>query len=180
MALSEVLRIGAANVEVDAYGGAFTSAFDMGKTSEDGIAIEYQADTKEVASAQDITIEEVFMIAEKMSMKFALKAHKMENLAYSFGHPTSDIVDNSTASPKNKELIFGGRRTFTPMAIRLKVLQPDSTSLYDIFILFRAIFVGAFNQTFTIKNERYIPCELKALGDSANSGKLGKIQSEYV
>ncbi len=180
MALSEVLRIGAGQIEVDTYGGSFGTPFDMGKTSEDGIAIEYSVDLKKVPSAQDITIEEIFMIAEEMTWKFALKAHKMENLAYSFGHPTSDVVDNSTASPKNKELVFGGRRTFTPMAIRFKTLQPDSTTLYDILYLYRAVFIAAYNQTFTIKNERYIPIELHALGDSANSGKLGKFQSEYV
>jgi hypothetical protein len=177
---SKVLRIGAGTVEVDAYGGSFASATDLKKTSEDGITIEYSVDKKMVPSAQDITIEEIFMISESLTMKFALKEHTLENLAYSFGHPTSDVVDDAVSSPKNRSLIFGGRRTFTPVAIRIKTLIPDSTTLYDHLILFRAIFVPAFSQVMTIKNERYVPCELNALGDSSNSGKLGKVISEYV
>jgi len=180
MALSETLRVGAGTVEVDDYGGDFTSAFDMGNTSEEGIKINYTVDVKKVASAQSITIDEVFMIAEELELEFALKAHKMENLAYSFGHPTTDISDQSTTTPYYYELEFGARRVFTPMAIQISTLQPESTTLYDHFVLYRAVFVAAFNQAFTIKNERYIPCKVQALGDSDNSGKLGYFRSEYT
>lgn len=181
MAFSEVLRIGAGNVKVDAYGGAFSgSEFDTGKTDEGGISFEYSSELKKVASAQDITIDELFMTAEELMLKFALKSHKMENLAYSWGHPVSDVVDDAVSTPKKKTLTFGARRTFTPVALQLKILQPDSATLYDIITIFRGVFVGAFNQVFTIKNERYIHCEVHCLGDATNSGKMGKIVSEYA
>ena len=41
MAMDEGLRIGAGTVEMDAYGGDFSSPTDLGKTSEEGINIEF-------------------------------------------------------------------------------------------------------------------------------------------
>ena len=173
------LRIGAGNVEMDVYGGDFTAATDLGKTHEDGINIQYSAEVKKVKSAQDITVEEVFLIAEEMTLEFALKEHKLEHLALSFGHDTTDVVDDAVSTPKTKSLEFGSRRTLPIKAFRIKIPQPQDSSLYDIIIIYRGLVTPNYNQAFTYQNERYIPIKIECLGDPNNNGKLGKFISEY-
>lgn len=179
MAFDEGLRIGAGNVEMDAYGGDFAAATDLGKTSEDGIELGYTADKKKVRSAQDITVEEVFLISEEATFKFALKEHKVEHIALSLGHDTTDVVDDAVSSPKTKTIEFGSRRTLPIKAFRLKIPQPATPTLFDIITIYRGQLTAAFSQVYTYQNERYIPIEIECLGDSANSGKLGKFVSEY-
>ncbi len=180
MPLDESLRIGAGNVEYDNYGGDFSSAVDSGKTSEEGIEFAYKADKKKVKSAQNITVEEVFLIAEEATLKFGLKKHVMENLALSFAHESSEIVDDAVSSPKTKTLEFGGRRTLPIKAWRIKIPQPADPTLYDHIIIYRGQLSANFSQTYTYQNERYIPVEVECLGDDNNSGKLGKVVSEYA
>ena len=179
MPLDTSLRIGAGNVEMDDYGGSFTTPTDLGKTHEDGIQIQYSAEVKKVKSAQDITVEEVFLIAEEMTLEFALKEHKLEHLALSFGHDTTAVVDDTTSTPKTKSLEFGARRTLPIKAFRLKIPQPQDPNLYDTIIIYRGLVTPNFNQAFTYQNERYIPIKIECLGDPNNNGKLGKFISEY-
>lgn len=180
MAMDEGLRIGAGNVKYDAYGGDFTSPTDMGKTSEEGITIEYTSDKKKVKSAQDITVEEVFLISEEMNLKFGLKEHTVENIALSFAHDTSDVVDDAVSDPKTKTITFGSRRTLPIKAFQLKIPQPADPTLFDIITIYRGQINAAFSQAYTYQNERYIPIEVEALGDPSNSGALGTFVSEYA
>jgi len=179
MALIEKLRIGAGTVETDAVGGDFSSPSDLGNTSkEKGIVFNYSVDTKEIGCAQDITIEEILLIAENLELEFDLKEHKLEHIALSFGHPTTDVVDDTVASPNFEEIEFGGARALPELAIRLRTLQPGSTTLYDIVTIYKGVIIPMYSQAYKADNERYIPVKVKALGDPANSGKLGKFRSE--
>jgi len=180
MAFDKSLRIGAANVMMDAYGGNFASPTDLGDTSEEGITIEYSAEKKKTRSAQNITVKEIFLTSEEMTLKMALREHLVENIALGLGHDTSDVVDDAVSTPNNKSVEFGGRRTLPIKAFQMKVPQPTTPTLFDIITIYRGQLSAKFGQTYTYQGERYIELEIECLGDSANSGKLGKFVSEYA
>lgn len=177
--MDEGLRIGAGNVMMDAYGGDFTSPTDLGQTHEDGIELAYTADKKKVKSAQNITIKEVFLTGEEATLKFALKEHKLANIALSLGHDTTDVVVDAVSTPATETLEFGGRRTLPIKAFQMSIPQPADPTLFDIITIYRGQINASFSQAFTYQNERYIPIEIECLGDDNNSGKLGTFVSEY-
>lgn len=179
MALIEKLRIGAGTVDRDAVGGDFSSPTNLGSTSkEKGIMVNYNADIKEVGCAQDITVEEVFLIAENLELEFDLKAHKLEHLAHSFGMETTEIVDDTVTTPNHEQIPIGGARALPEYAFRFRTLQPGSTTLYDHIVIYKGLIIPAYTQVYKVDNERYIPVKVKALGDPANSGRLGYFRSE--
>lgn len=178
MAFDESLRIGAGNVMMDAVGGDFSSPTDLGKTSEDGIALRYSADIRKVRSAQEITVEEVFLIAEELQLEFMLKEHTLENIALSFGHNTSDVVDDSVSTPKTKTLTFGARRSLPKMAFQISIPQPVDDTLDDIITIFNGLLIPSFDQVLKVQEERYIKVVVEALGRTSD-GTLGSFVSEY-
>ncbi|MCB0261362.1 MAG: hypothetical protein KDE62_16785, partial [Calditrichaeota bacterium] len=139
MAFDSSLRIGAGNVKTDAVGGDFSSPTDLGKCSEEGIILRYSADIRKVRSAQDITVEEVFLIAEELQLEFMLKEHLVENIALSFGHATTDVVDDAVSTPKKKTLTFGSRRTLPKLAFQIATPQPADDTLDDIITIFNGL-----------------------------------------
>ncbi len=177
--ISNRIRIRAANVELDAVGGNFSSPTDLGKTSEDGIEISYETTEKEIGNAQEPTIDEIFDIGpQRLTIKCALQEMKATHLALAFGQDTTDVTDNTTATPPNLQVDIGGYRAPVYKALRLKVPQVTTATLYDIFTFYKVKVRAAYQQTFTYKNERYIPVEFQCVQDPANSNKYGKIEIE--
>ena len=181
MALDERLRIGAGTVEVDEYGGDFSSVLiDLGKTSTDGIIVRLETPEIEVGSAQEITIQDIFDIGpQKMEMEFAVQAHKLETIALSFGLQISDVVDDTVPTPKTQSVEFGGFQDSVYYAIRFKTPQPQDNTLDDIITLYRAKLSAVYSQTFSRQDVRYIPIMVKATSDPSNSDKYGQFLSEY-
>lgn len=179
--ISNQIRIGAANVFIDTYGSAFSPGTDLGKTHEDGITFNYETQNLELSSAQDVTVLDIFEIGpQRLTIEFALREHMSRNHALSFGQTLSDTTDNTGDTPPNTSIFIGGYKTPTYYAMRLKVPQVITTTLYDIILLYRAKFVAAFNQAFTHRGERYIPISAICAADSNNSGRYGKISIEGV
>lgn len=179
--ISTQVRIGAANIKVDAVGGAFSSPTDLGKTSADGITITYENSQAEISSAQETTLEDIFDIGpERLTMEAALKAHTMINMALSFGQAQDDVTDNSSDTPKNHSIFVGGWKATQYYAVQLKVPQAETPTLYDIYTLYKVKFVAAYNQAFTIRSERYIPVKLICVADADHSGRYGEIELEYT
>lgn len=182
MAFDESLRIGAGTVIMDAVGGDFTGddgEIDLGKTEEqNGIILRYSAEIKKVRSAQEITVDEIFLLSEELQLEMMLKAHKLEHVAVSFGHPTSAVVDDAVSTPKTKTLTFGARRDLPKQAFQFKIAQVTDPTLDDIITIFNGLIIPSYEQTFTIQNERYIKVLVEALGRSSD-GKLGSFVSEY-
>jgi len=181
MAESNQIRIGAADVELDAVGGTFATATDLGKTHTDGVTVTFEDAQVEIGSAQDITINEIFDIGpQRLSIEFSVKEHKMTHFALSIGQATDDVTDNSSDTPKNKQVDLGGWKAPQYYALRLKVPQPESPTLYDVLVLYKAKFVAAYQQAFTYRGERYIPLKAVCVTDPDNSDQYGYMQLEYT
>ncbi|MFQ5629365.1 MAG: hypothetical protein ACE5I1_11440 [bacterium] len=176
-------RIGfpVAGVELDAVGGDFSAATQLGVPAEEGGTIEVTGDYAKLKDGARMGIRDIIQHSKEIAVECALLDHKAKHLALSFGQPMTDVVDDAVGPPKDESFAiktaFQGQIYF---ALRLKIPQPQASTLFDIFTLYRVAPIVAFNQSIQIGAHRFINVRFEATQDSTNSYNLGTVVTEYA
>lgn len=180
--MDERIRIGVTSLEIDAYGGTFSAATDLGDFSEEGVTVTFTSAQKKVASGNRLTLKEIFEIGpQELAIEANLQESKVDHLALSFGQPTSEVTDNTGDTPKNESIIIGGYNDPNDyVALRLKAAQIVASTLYDILLCYRVKIIPKYTQAFTVKNERIIPVRFECTEDPNNSYAYAEFQQEYT
>lgn len=180
MAFSERTRFGSGTILIDAYGGNFSSPTDLGSPNGDGIIISDPDVVEfEIEAGDTPGLEDYIAFIKKFTIECQLLKHKLEHIAFSVGQPTSDVTDNSGATPKNKEIDIGGLYPNDVFALRIKNPQLDDPTLFDILTFYRVRIRPSYNQIFK-QEPRYTPVQFVCLRDPSNSNKLLNFMSEYT
>jgi len=172
-------RIGGATIELDAYGGDFTSPVDLGVPNEEGVTVIYEADYAELKDGVSLGLREIEKIAHNFSFECLLIEHRARNIALSFGFPTAQVTDNSGDDVPNESFEFSDYQPQTYYRARVRAPQAQDVALYDVWTGYRMAPMAKFNQAVKIGGHRFIPVMLKATQDPDNSNKLGGFYSEY-
>lgn len=176
-------RIGApvAGIELDAVGGDFSAATELGVPSEEGIVFEVTGEYAKLKDGARMGMREIMQFSQEIAVEAQLLEHKAAHLALAVGQPMSDVTDNSGGSPKDEnfafKVAFQGQIYY---ALRLKVPQPNDVTLFDHFTLYRVAPIVALNQTIMIGGHRYISVRFEATQDPDNSYNLGTVVTEYA
>ncbi len=168
-------------IEIDAVGGNFAAATKLGPPSRDGITFEMTSEYARLFDGARLGLREIVQHSKELAVSCALLDHKAAHLALSMGQPTSDVTDNSGASPKNEDFDFlADFKGAFYYALRLKCPQPQALTLFDTVTLYRVAVIAQFSQAFQIEEFRFIPVRFEATMDPANDYKFGTVVTEYV
>lgn len=172
-------RIGCGEIELDAYGGDFSSPVSLGHPHEDGITVEQSMEYVKVKSGKTGGIREIFKPGGEVSFECMLLEHRARNLALSFGRNMSVITDNTGGTPPNETFDLKNFEVPDYYALRFKSPQPDDPDLYDTFLAYRVAVIAKFSQAFKVGDARYIPVRFECTEDPENGDKYGTVTVEY-
>jgi hypothetical protein len=180
MAATTTERIGGGSLLLDAYGGDFSSPTDLGAINEDGIKIgDFDVQEFKLKYGNKFGTKTSFAWIDDFTLDVRLMDFSVANVARMLGQNSTDVTDNSGASPKNESMPIGGRINATHYAIKLKLPQPDDPTLFDIFTFTKVKMLPVQPEDF--KNEpRFVPLQFRVFLDSGASDRHGTFLSEYA
>ncbi len=171
--------IGLEDLTLDSVGGNFSAGTDLSDVFEDGVDVEFEVNNQEIADARDIGLTDILQIAHKCIIRGQWLKYSKEKQALALGHAISDVIDNTGATPPNLELKGGTFQEHTKYALRLRQLQSDSSTLFDIWELFNGIFVNAYASNYSYRGgPAFLPFEYHTLQGS--SGPQWSFKAEGV
>lgn len=173
------VRIGLGAVEIDEYGGDFSAALlDLGRVHPEGITVNYEKPFKELGAGQSPMIEDIYDIAlQRLEFTFMAKVFSEKTIALSMGLPITSVTDNTGGTPPSLQVNIGGFLAPTYYALRIKMPQVVTPTLFDIIQCHRVRFVAAYTQILTYENERYVPLRAICTRD-ATLGTYAKLLIE--
>ena len=172
--------IGRHSVELDAYGGDFSSPtiFDCFDRDEGLKWNPVIGESKQMA-ADGPGVQNFASWVDELVVEFRIEDHSATNFAYMFGLSPADIVDDSVSNPKTKTINTGNRISATEYALQVKVPQRIDPALFMIYRFTRVIPVamGPPDQTMELS---WVSLKFMTLRDKNNQGRVWTRIKEYA